>query len=74
MSGTVKTDLGFTLTASALAAGKAKGTDLEALRQLARTQAAELTATLNQIKAFHPSGGGDATNFALLGTILGELA
>jgi len=74
MAGTVRTDLNsLTLTATALAAGRAKATDLEALRQLAIKQASETTATIKALQSFHPSGGGDAANFALLTTILGEL-
>ncbi|MDX6558174.1 MAG: hypothetical protein QOF72_1223 [Blastocatellia bacterium] len=36
--------------------------------------AVELQAILKQIVAVHPSGGGDASNYAALNTVIGELA
>jgi hypothetical protein len=72
---TAFTDLtAISLTATAKAAASAKGEDLSALVTLAETHITELSALLKQIVAIHPSTGGDATNYAALNAILGELA
>ena len=75
MAGTALTDLSsLTLTATAKAAAAAKGVNASDLLTLAKSKATELSLLLAQIKSVHPSTGGDAANFALLGTIIGELA
>jgi hypothetical protein len=72
---TVLTDLNaISLTPTAKAAASTKGEDLSALVELAKTHTAELSALLKQIVAIHPSTGDDATNYAALNAILGELA
>jgi hypothetical protein len=62
------------LTATAKAAVSAKGEDLSALVALAKTHITELSALLKLIVAVHPNSGGDASNYAALNTIIGELA
>jgi hypothetical protein len=75
MSGAALTDLSsLTLTTTAKAAGSIKGVDVVGLMTLAKTHATELTALLKQIQLVHPSTGGDSSNYALIGTIIGELA
>ena len=75
MAGTALTDLNaISLTTTAKAAASVKGVDIAALVALAKTHAIELAALLKQIVAVHPSTGGDATNYAALNTIIGELA
>lgn len=75
MAGTVITDLtAIGLTGTARAASQLKGADLGALVSQGIRLASELKVVLTQIKAIHPSGGGDAANFAQLGTIINELA
>jgi hypothetical protein len=71
----VLTDLtAISLTANAKSVVSAKGADLGALITLAKEHTTELTTVLKQIVAVHPSGGGDAANYAALNTIIGELA
>jgi hypothetical protein len=75
MSGTALTDLGaITLTATAKAAASIKGVDIVGLMTLAKSHATELTALLKTIQSVHPSTGGDASNYASLTAIIGELA
>jgi hypothetical protein len=72
---TALTDLkAIALTANAKKVGSAKGVDLGALVAQAQLQITELETTLKQIVALHPSGGGDATNYAALNAVLAELA
>lgn len=72
---TALTDLkAIALTANANKVGSAKGANLAALVAQAQLQITELVILLKQIVALHPSGGGDATNYAALNTILAELA
>jgi hypothetical protein len=72
---TALTDLtAISLTATAKAAASAKGEDLSALVALAKSHITELTTLLKAIVAIHPSSGADATNYAALNTIIGELA
>jgi hypothetical protein len=63
----IKTDLSaIVVTASAKAAAEAKGCDMAVLITQALTETNDLTRLLKQIVAFHPSGGGDATNYTTL--------
>ena len=72
---TALTDLkAISLTSTAKNAGAAKGANLPALVAQAQLQVTELETTLKQIVAFHPSGGGDAANYAALNAVLAELA
>jgi hypothetical protein len=75
MSGTALTDLSsITLTPTAKAAGSVKGVDISGLMTLAKSHATELTSLLKAIQAVHPSTGPDASNYASLTAIIGELA
>lgn len=63
----IKTDLAaIAVTANAKAVGQTKGTDLAGLINQALILNADLTRVLKQIVAYHPSGGGDAANYATL--------
>jgi hypothetical protein len=64
----------ISLTTSAKKVGSATGVDLGALVTQAQLQITELETTLKQIVAPHPSGGGDATNYAALNAVLAELS
>ena len=71
---TVHSDLAaLSLTSTAKAAGQKSGADLSVLIGLAHQHIIELQALLKQIIAFHPSTGGDASNYAALLAVLGEL-
>lgn len=75
MAGTVLTDLNaITLTTTAKAAAQAKGANLPDLMNLCKEAAIELSRLITETQKYHPSGGGDATNYAALTTIIGELA
>jgi hypothetical protein len=75
MAGTVITDLNaISLTNTAKAAASAKGIDITSIVALAKSHAIELKALLTQILAYHPSTGGDASNYTALQAIIGELA
>jgi hypothetical protein len=50
------------------------GVNLPAPITQAQLQMTELQAILKQITAFHPSGGGDATNYAAISVVPAELA
>lgn len=72
---TALTDLkAIALTANAKKVGATKGVDLMALVTQAQLQIQELEITLKQIVALHPSGGGDAANYAAINAVLAELA
>jgi hypothetical protein len=72
---TALTDLNaISLTATAKAAASARGLDIGAIVALAKTHVIELSRLLTVIQSVHPSSGGDAANYAALGTIIGELA
>jgi hypothetical protein len=72
---TALTDLkAISLTTTAKKAGAVKGVDLGVLVTQAQLQITELETTLKQIVAFHPSGGGDASNYSALNAVLAELA
>jgi hypothetical protein len=72
---TVMADLNaISLTGTAKAAVSAKGADLGSLVTQAKLHTIELQTILRQIVAVHPSGGGDAANFAALNTVVAELA
>jgi hypothetical protein len=72
---TVLTELSaISLTGTANAAAQAKGVNLAALVSLAKTHTIELQRSLANVLAYHPSSGGDATNFASLTAIVAELA
>jgi hypothetical protein len=63
----IKTDLGaIVVTATAQAAAEAKGCDMRMLIAAALQETTDLTRLLKQIVSFHPSGGGDATNYTTL--------
>lgn len=64
----------LSVSANATKAGHANGTNLPALIQTAELRVIELQALLKQIIAFHPSGGGDASNYSALQAVLAELA
>ena len=75
MAGTALTDLNaISLTTTAKAAASARGVDIAALATLAKSHIIELRTLLQAIVAVHPSTGGDASNYAALNTIIGELA
>ena len=72
---TVLADLkAIALTASAKASVSAKGADLGVLVQTAELHVIELQTVLKQIIAVHPTSGGDAANYAALGSVLAQLA
>lgn len=72
---TVLTDLkALSLSQNAKTVVAANGADLAALLLLAQQHTIELQAVLKQIIAHHPSGGGDASNYAALGAVLAQLA
>jgi hypothetical protein len=72
---TVLTDLkAIGLTASAKGVISAKGPELSALVTMAQLHVTELQTVLKQILALHPSGGGDASNYAALNAVLAQLA
>lgn len=72
---TVSADIkAITPTATAKAALSKGGTDINALFSQTLLVSAELRKLLLQIQALHPSGGGDAANYAALTTIINELA
>ena len=62
------------LRATAKAAAATRGVNISDLMMLAKAKASELSSLLVSIKSVHPSTGGDASNFTLLGTIISELA
>jgi glycine/D-amino acid oxidase-like deaminating enzyme len=61
-------------TANAKAVVTAKGADINALMAMAQQHAGDLKVVVAQIVALHPTGGGDAANFAALQAVLAELA
>jgi hypothetical protein len=61
------------LTANAKAVGQTKGADLPQLVSTAKLHVIELQALLKQIIAFHPSSGGDASNYTALNAVLTQL-
>lgn len=72
---TVLADLkAIAMTTNAKNVVSAKGADLNALVQTAEQHVIELQALLKQIIAVHPSGGGDASNYTALGSVLAQLA
>ncbi|WP_316205436.1 hypothetical protein [Bradyrhizobium sp. SZCCHNS3004] len=71
---TVLTDLkALSLSQNAKNVVAAKGANLDGLISLAQQHTIELQAVLKQIIAHHPSGGGDAANYAALSAVLAQL-
>jgi hypothetical protein len=75
MANTATTDIkAITLTANAKAVGQTHCVDLVGLQAQAAQHAAELQAIMKQIIAFHPVGGGDASNLTALNAVLTEIS
>lgn len=64
----------ISLTANAQAKAQAAGVNLPALVAQAQAHIADLQILLKQIVAFHPTTGGDASNYSALLAVLAELA
>jgi hypothetical protein len=72
---TAFTDLSaISLTANAKAVGSASGVDLVGLITQTKLDIIELQNRLKQIVKIHPTGGGDAANYAALNSVIAELA
>lgn len=71
---TVLTDLkAISLTTTAKNAVSAKGADIGVLVTTAQQHVVDLQILMKQIITHHPSGGGDAANYAALGAVLAQL-